>query len=119
MQSALTERPRRRQAASTRGDARGAWYPPWYWPAFAAPAALWQAAFLVAALFMIVAVAFGTLDIFRNPVPVVQPWYWNAGQLGTVGREIVVPGGIYQPVYVRTFVYVAVAASIALVVGYA
>jgi spermidine/putrescine transport system permease protein len=52
-------------------------------------------------------------------VPVLQPWYWNAGQLGTVGREIVSPSGLYQPVYVRTFIYVGVAASIALVVGYA
>jgi ABC-type spermidine/putrescine transport system permease subunit I len=47
---------------------------------------------------------------------VYQPWWWSTEHFGeTLGKVF----GIFQPVYVHTFVYVVVASAVCLVLGYA
>lgn len=102
------------------GDAQsGAWYPRWFWPSFTSPAIAWQSIFFVGSMYMILAVAFGAVDIFRNPVPVVQPWYWDFSRLTETVGQILSSDGLYRPIYVRTVVYVGIASSACLVIGYA
>jgi ABC-type spermidine/putrescine transport system permease subunit I len=75
--------------------------------------------FFVVPFYTIIAVAFGTIDIFRNPLPVWQPWYWSTKYVGDVADNIVGSNPFLRPAFFRTFVYVAVAAAICLVLGYA
>jgi spermidine/putrescine transport system permease protein len=95
---------------------QGAWYPRWFWPSFAAPAIFWQVVFFAASFYVILAVAFGTVDFFRNPLPVFQPWWWSfnafTDQLNNIVR------GAYRTVYLRTFGYVLVASMLCLLIGY-
>jgi spermidine/putrescine transport system permease protein len=95
---------------------QGAWYPRWFWPSFAAPAIFWQVLFFAASFYVIFAVAFGTVDFYRNPLPVFQPWWWSfntfTGQIGEIFH------GAYRVVYLRTFGYVLVASAVCLLIGY-
>jgi spermidine/putrescine transport system permease protein len=95
---------------------QGAWYPRWFWPSFAVPAILWQVLFFAASFYVILAIAFGTVDFYQNPLPVYQPWWWSFSSFTQqVGRIF---GGIYQQVYLRTLAYVAVASVACLLIGY-
>jgi ABC-type spermidine/putrescine transport system permease subunit I len=96
----------------------GVWYPRWFWPAWAAPASLWLIVLFVLPFYVVFCVAFGALDIFRNPLPVWEPWYWTASNLTAVYHKIVGPGSFLGPVILRTFVYVILASVICVVVGY-
>lgn len=105
---------RRIQRASARQQ--GPWYPRWFWPTFATPAIFWQVVFFAASFYVILAVAFGTVDFFRNALPVFQPWWWD---FSTFGQQIArIFGGFYQDTYVRTFEYVLVSSLACLVIGY-
>jgi spermidine/putrescine transport system permease protein len=98
----------------------GVWYPRWYWPSFAAPATLWIAVLFVLPFYVVVSVAFGTVDpIFRNPLPVYQPWWWSGQQFGEVLSRFVGANPIFLPAAVRTLVFVAASSAICLVLGYA
>lgn len=98
---------------------QGAWYPRWYWPSFAAPGALWVATFFALPLYLVFAVAFGTVDTFGSPFPIYQPYYWSFEQFNKIGEKICCgEHAFYQPTYIRTFVYVAVASAICLTLGY-
>ncbi len=45
--------------------------PRWLWPAVAAPGWIWLLVFLVAPMYVVLAILFGTIDpILRRPVPV-------------------------------------------------
>ena len=95
---------------------QGAWYPRWFWPSFAVPAIFWQIVFFAASFYVILAVAFGTVDFFRNPLPVFQPWWWDFGTFADqLGRIF---GGFYQKAYLRTFGYVLTASAVCLLIGY-
>ena len=111
-------RSRREERRLARQYARqqGAWYPRWFWPSFAAPAILWMVVFFAASFYVILSVAFGTEDFFRNPLPVFQPWWWDFGTLTEQLNKIF--GGVYQTVYLRTFAYVAIASVLCLLIGY-
>ena len=113
-----TTRSRREARRIARAYARqqGAWYPRWFWPSFAAPAIVWQVVFFAASFYVILAVAFGTVDFFRNPLPVFQPWWWDFGTFTEQVSRIF--GGVYQQVYLRTFMYVIVASAVCLLIGY-
>jgi spermidine/putrescine transport system permease protein len=115
-------RPRRRRSepeGPPRDDTvSGAWYPPWFWPAWAAPASLWLAVFFVLPFYVILCVAFGTEDLFRNPQPIWQPWYWNASHVTAVYHTIFGAEAYLQPVFIRTFTYVIAASAICIVLGY-
>jgi spermidine/putrescine transport system permease protein len=98
----------------------GVRYPRWYWPSFAVPGIVWIALFFLLPMYTVVSVAFGTVDpIFRGPIPVYQPWYWSVDAFRQVIGRFAGPAAFWQPVLVRTLLYVAAASLICLVVGYA
>lgn len=98
---------------------QGVWYPRWFWPSFAAPATLWLLLWFVLPFYVIVSVAFGRVDpIFRSPVPEWNPLQWDSGAVRFVLNQTFLRGGIYQPAFIRTFVYVGIAVVLCLVIGY-
>jgi ABC-type spermidine/putrescine transport system permease subunit I len=116
--------PRLRRPLLRRGGAQsrssgGVWYPKWFWPSFATPATLWLLLLFALPFYTILCVAFGTVDpIFQSPVPVWNPLHWNAGALRFVLNQTFLQGGIYQPAFVRTLVYVVTALAMCLLIGY-
>jgi spermidine/putrescine transport system permease protein len=94
----------------------GVWYPKGFWRRFSVPGSLWILLLFVLPFYVIVSVAFGTTDpIFRTPLPVYQPWWWSFSQAGTTLGKIFGP---FLPTYVHTFMYVAVASALCLLIGY-
>jgi spermidine/putrescine transport system permease protein len=99
--------------------AAGVWYPRWFWPSFAAPAILWLIVLFAVPFYVILAVAFGTVDpIFQNPIPVYQPWWWSFDAFGDTMGSIFGSDAFRQAAYMRTFAYVFFASAICLVLGY-
>lgn len=98
---------------------RGAWFPRWFWPSFAAPASLWLLAFFVVPFYVILAIAFGRLDpIFLTPSPVYDPLAWDTGPFRDVLSQIVRGGSVYESAFVHTVVFVGVATILCLAIGY-
>lgn len=78
---------------------------------------LWLAVFFLLPLYTVLSLAFGTVDpIFRNPLPVYQPWWWTFSHFG---EGIDKAAGLFRHIYVQTFWYVVIASAICLVIGYA
>jgi len=97
----------------------GVWYPKWYWPSFATPGILWLVTFFILSFYVIFAVAFGTVDpLFRTPVPIYQPWWWEFDTFQATLQKFYVGDAIYQGPLVRTLTYVASASLICLLLGY-
>jgi ABC-type sugar transport system, permease component len=64
-------------------------------------------------LYTVISIAFGTVDqIFRNPLPVYEPWWWSGEQFGKVLDDSF---GLYRHVYIHTFEYVVIASALCLV----
>jgi ABC-type spermidine/putrescine transport system permease subunit I len=96
-----------------------AWFPRWFWPSFAAPATLWLLVLFVAPFYVILSIAFGRIDpIFLTPVPVYSPLGWNSSTFVRVADQFTTSGSIYQSALVHTLVFVAIATSLCLVIGY-
>jgi ABC-type spermidine/putrescine transport system permease subunit I len=115
-------RARRARRARERAVAKeqGVWYPKGFWPSFAAPGTIWIALFFVIPFYLVFAVAFGTNDLFGNPFPIYQPWFWSGEVFSeTLSRVCCGPDSFYTPAYLRTFTYVAIASAMCLVIGYA
>ncbi|HYF11547.1 MAG TPA: ABC transporter permease [Actinomycetota bacterium] len=103
-------------SAASSGSA-GVWYPKRFWQRFAAPATLWLLLFFVLPFYVIVSIAFGTIDeAFRSPVPVYQPWWWTFTHASEALEKVFGP---FWPTYVRTFTFVVLASAICLTLGYA
>ena len=98
------------EVSSPRGGSR-------LWPTLALPGTAWLVVFFVVPFYAIAAVAFGATDpLFGSPVPVWNPLQWQFEQLtGVLDRSI---SGDLRPVFVRTFVYVAVALALCAAIGY-
>jgi ABC-type spermidine/putrescine transport system permease subunit I len=97
----------------------GAWFPRWFWPAFAAPAALWLLALFVLPFYVILSIAFGDLDpIFLTPIPVYNPVAWDPTAFGALLGDIFTSGSIYQAAFARTLAYVLIATGLCLAIGY-
>ena len=112
-------RRRRRRERSASDQRTGVDYPRWYWPAFTASGLLWLLLFFVLPFYVVVSVAFGTVDpFFRTPLPVYQPWWWSFSTF-TATLQKFGAGGIYFDPLVRTLEYVVAASAICLVIGYA
>jgi spermidine/putrescine transport system permease protein len=106
---------RRRKEAPT--SESGVWYPRLFWQRFAAPATIWLMLFFVTPFYVIISVAFGTVDpIFRTPLPIYEPWWWTFSHASTALDKVFGP---FWPTYVRTFFYVLIASAICLSLGYA
>ena len=98
----------------------GVWYPRWYWPSFTGPGLIWLAVFFILPFYVVLSVAFGTVDaIFRNPLPVYEPWYWSFATFSTTLQKFTTGDQIYLDPLIRTLLYVFTASLICLVVGYA
>jgi ABC-type spermidine/putrescine transport system permease subunit II len=69
------------------------------------------------ALYAVVAVAFGNQNTLSEPVPYWNPLDWNVGYVLSV-LENVWDRGQFLTVFVRTFVFVALALALSLLIGY-
>ncbi len=112
-----TPRVKKKKASGSQED--GPRFPRWFWPVFAIPGVLWLLIFFVVPLYTVVSVGFGTVDpIFRSPEPVYNPYWWSADGFRQVIGRFIGPAAFWQPVLIRTIVYVALASMICLVLGY-
>ena len=114
--------PRRlgRDAPDVEGSS-GVWFPRWYWPSFTFPGILWLGIFFILPFYVVLSVAFGTVDpLFRTPLPVYQPWWWSFATFSDTLQKFVGGGDrIYLDPLIRTLLYVVSASAICVVVGYA
>jgi spermidine/putrescine transport system permease protein len=112
-------RRKRRRDRSASDQRTGVEYPRWYWPAFTTPGLIWLIVFFVLPFYVVISVAFGTVDpFFRTPLPVYQPWWWSFETFSATLQKFA-GGGIYVDPLVRTLTYVVAASAICLVIGYA
>ncbi|MGZ8687077.1 MAG: ABC transporter permease [Gaiellaceae bacterium] len=89
----------------------------WTWRLLALPGVAWLTVFFLVALYAVVAVAFGNQNTLSEPVPYWNPLDWNVGYVLSV-LENVWDRGQFLTVFVRTFVFVAVALAFSLLIGY-
>jgi spermidine/putrescine transport system permease protein len=100
-------------------DPRGTWFPRVFWPSFAAPAAVWVLLFFVVPFYVVLSVAFGGLDqIFLTATPVYNPLRWDTGPFREVTSQLFTSQSITQQTFVRTLVYVGIATTVSLLIGY-
>ena len=89
----------------------------WTWRFLALPGVAWLSVFFLLAFYAVVAVAFGNQNTLSEPVPFWNPLDWNVGYMLATLRDIV-HGGPFLTVFVRTFVFVAFALVLSLLIGY-
>jgi ABC-type spermidine/putrescine transport system permease subunit I len=107
------------QKVPSTAERGGAWFPRWFWPSFAAPATAYLLVFFVFPFYVILCVTFGTTNaITQVPVPVYSPARWNPAIFSFVWSNITHADGLYEATLIRTFVYVAIATSICILIGY-
>jgi spermidine/putrescine transport system permease protein len=117
---AATEPRRRRRRREDDRTRSGVNYPRWFWPSFAAPGSLWLAIFFVLPFWVVLSVAFGTVDpLFRTPLPVYQPWWWSFQTFSDTFGKFTGADAVYLDALIRTLLYVGTASLICLVIGYA
>ncbi len=88
------------------------------WPALAAPGVAWLVLLFLAPFYAILAVAMGTIDpIFLQPQPEWNPYFWDPAAFRDVFREIV-GGGALGETFLRTILYVGVASTLCILIGY-
>ncbi|MGH6881878.1 ABC transporter permease [Hypericibacter sp.] len=93
-------------------------YPRGLWPAFALPGVVWLILLFLVPFYAVIGVAFGGVDpIFMIPMPAWNPLEWNFDSMFQTLLGFL-PGGDYWAVFIRTTVYVGLALSICLLVGY-
>ena len=114
-----TAPPAARRRRRSRAEPAGAWYPRWFWPAFAAPGMAWLLLLFLLPFYVVLAIAFGTVDpLFREPVPVWNPLEWDPTQLRLLAERLLGPHGFLGPAFVRTFLFVGVASAACLLLAY-
>ncbi len=114
-QSPREERRAARRRTKAQRKEHGAWFPRWYWPSFAAPGTGYLLFFSLIPLYVVIALAFGTVDGFGNPIPVYQPWFWSGLYMSQVLNDAV---GGDRYVYVRTFAYIFIASVLCVGISY-
>jgi ABC-type spermidine/putrescine transport system permease subunit I len=91
----------------------------WVWPTFALPGIIALALLFIVPMYVVLALAFGTLDpIFRSPVPVWNPINWDTSQIQYVFQHIFGDDAFFAPAIVRTFVFVLLASVGCLTIAY-
>jgi spermidine/putrescine transport system permease protein len=112
--------PGRRRRRDLGAAPSGVWYPRWYWPSFTAPGLLWLAVLFVMPFYVVLSVAFGTVEpLFRTPLPVYQFWWWDFATFAETAQKFYAGDRIYLDPLVRTLIYVVLASLVCLVLGYA
>ena len=89
----------------------------WTWRLLALPGVVWLSVFFLAAFYAVLAVALGNQDTLSAPVPFWNPLDWNTGYALAVLRDLW-SGGQYLTVFIRTFVFVAIAMALSPAIGY-
>jgi ABC-type spermidine/putrescine transport system permease subunit I len=89
----------------------------WIWRALAIPGLVWLAVFFVVAFYAIISVGLGNVTTLYEPVPHWNPLDWNVGYIWA-GLKAVVPGGDTWDTFLRTIIYVVVAVTLSLAIGY-
>ena len=104
---------------ASKGDAREGWLPRWYWPSFSAPGSLWLLVFFVLPFYVLLSVAFGTIDpIFATAQPVFDPRGWDTTAFRGVASDLFSSGSIVHVTFLRTLTYVGISTALCLVIGY-
>ena len=76
-----TSRRHRRRREGPTEQRSGVWYPRWYWPSFTLPGVLMLAVLFVLPAYVVLSVAFGTVDFENRPArPHYAPWWWSFGR---------------------------------------
>jgi len=102
-----------------RGGTREGWLPRWYWPSFSVPGSVWLLVFFVLPFYVLLSVAFGTIDpIFATAKPVFDPRSWDPTAFRGVVSDLFSSGSITHVTFVRTLAYVVIATALCLVIGY-
>ncbi len=115
----LTQARRRRRSERIAAAERGAWAPRWFWPAFATPATVYLLIFFVLPFYVVLAITFGGVTpILRLPVPAWSPITWSPAILNFTFSNIVHSDGLYYDAFIQTFIFVGIATSLCLVIGY-
>jgi spermidine/putrescine transport system permease protein len=90
----------------------------WYYPAMAVPGIAWLMVLFLLPFYAIAAVAFGGLDpIFGGAAPTWNPLEWDFTAFRNIVNELV-SGGPAQIFFRRTLVYIVIAVSTSIVIGY-
>jgi spermidine/putrescine transport system permease protein len=93
-------------------------YPKWLWPVFAVPGVVWLILLFLVPFYAVIGVAFGGVDpIFMNAVPNWNPLDWDFESFLTTLQGFL-PGNQFWSVFVRTAIYVALALTGSLLIGY-
>jgi len=109
----------RPRATPRAAHGRGAWYPRWFWPSFAAPATLVLILLFLLPFYVVLGVTFGKLDpILQIPVPAWNPTQWNTQVLGFTLSNITHSDGLYHDAFIRTLIYVGSATTLCFLIGY-
>jgi ABC-type spermidine/putrescine transport system permease subunit I len=94
-------------------------FPGWLWPSLALPAILYLLLLFLLPFYVILSVTFGRLDpIFQSPVLVWNPLEWDTSIISFTLSNITHTDGLYHAALIRTFVYVASATALCLLIGY-
>jgi spermidine/putrescine transport system permease protein len=89
----------------------------WTWKLLALPGVAWLSIFFLLAFYAVVCVALGNQNTLAEPVAFWNPLDWNVGYLLQVLEDIW-DGGQFLTVFLRTFLFVAVALAFSLLIGY-
>jgi spermidine/putrescine transport system permease protein len=88
------------------------------WPLLALPGIVWLCLFFLVPFYVILGVAFGTVDpLFLTPQPEWNPLAWDPHAFEFVWEGLAAGGG-FRTVFLRTFAYVAIAVVISLAIAY-
>jgi putrescine transport system permease protein len=90
-----------------------------FWAGLSLPGVAWLVVFFLVPFYVILAVAFGTVDpILQVPLPVWNPLAWNTDAFQFVLEGLFTGEGAFRHVFVRTFVYVTIAVALSLLIAY-
>jgi ABC-type spermidine/putrescine transport system permease subunit I len=87
------------------------------WGLLTLPGVAWLGVFFLFAFYAVAAVGLGNVTELYQPVPHWNPIDWNVGYLWQAIQDVV-PGGRTWDVFLRTIVYVVVALTLSLAIGY-
>ena len=89
----------------------------WTWRFLALPGIAWLSVFFLVSFYAVICVAFGNQNTLNEPVPIWNPLDWNVGYVSEVLQNIR-DGGQYLTLFIRTFVFVGISVTLALLIGY-
>lgn len=93
-------------------------YPRWLWPLFAIPGVVWLILLFLVPFYAVIGVAFGGVDpVFQNPIPTWNPLDWDYTSMIETLQGFL-PGNTYWTVFIRTAIYVGLALTGSLLIGY-